>query len=243
MQMHRIVAAAITLAGLCVPPAALAAGTPQDAPVPTMTVTGQGQVSRAPDLATIGATIVTNDETAARALSENNTRYAALLTKLGALGIGERDIKSTSITSYFSPRPSGQPANAPGQLYGFVVTRTAQINVGALAQTGAIVDAATAAGATQINGVTYGFHDQRAVERAALAVAVADANAQALAIAAAAHVQIVRILRMGDEAPVRSADKFAPLAMSRAAEAPAPTTISPSDLDVYASISVTYVIR
>jgi uncharacterized protein YggE len=241
MQVLKI-AAAVMVAAACLsaPPPVRAADTAADAPVATITVTGQGSVSRAPDRATVALTIVTNDDNATRALSENNRRYSALLSKLGAIGIAAGDVTSTSIQSYFNPRPS-TPVG-PGQLFGFVVTRNVEIEVTALAQIGAAVDAATAAGATQINGVSYGFRDRRAVERAALAAAVADASAQAQAIASAAHVQIVRVLHIGNEAPP---GRIMPLTMSmeRKAEAPVPTTISPSDLDVASTVSVTYVIR
>jgi hypothetical protein len=205
-------------------------------------VTGEGRVSHAPDLATVAASIVTNDDNASRALSENNRRYAALSAKLAAAGIAANDIMSESIQSYFNARPSGQAINAPGQLFGFVVTRNVQINVAALAQTGAVIDAATAAGATQIGGVSYGFRDRRALERAAQAAAVSDAYAQAQAIAAAAHVAIVRVLRIGLEP---GPGRVFPLAMSmaRKTEEPVPTTISPSDLSVESSVTVTYVIR
>jgi hypothetical protein len=193
----------------------------------------------------VSATIVTNDNDAQRALSENNRRFAALGAKLGALGIGANDITSTSLGSYFNARPVEHGMTTqPGQLYGFVVTRNVEIAVRALAQSGAVIDAATAAGATQINGVSYGFHDRRSVERTALAAAVADAFAQAQAIASAAHVQIVRVTRIS----TADGDGFrgmpAPmLRMATASEAPVPTTISPSDLDVTSSVTVTYAIR
>jgi uncharacterized protein len=240
MQVLKIVAAAIAAGCLCAPLAARAAGDGADTPVATLSVTGQGSVSRAPDLATVAVTIVTNDDNATRALSENNRRFSALSEKLGAIGIAAADVKSTSIASYYNPRP--KTVVEPGQLFGFVVTRSVDVNVAALAQTGAVVDAATAAGATQINGVTYGFRDRRSIERAALAAAVADAYGQAQAIASAAHVQIVRVLRIGNEV---GPGRIVPIAMSmaRKAEAPVPTTINPSDLEVASTVSVTYVIR
>jgi uncharacterized protein YggE len=242
MQPFKMIAVLVAAGCLSASLPAAAAVTPPDAEPATLSVTGQGQVSRAPDLATVGVTIETNDDSATRALSENNRRYAALVTKLAANGITGSDVTSTSLASYFNARPGTAGANAPGQLYGFVVTRNAQINVGVIAQTGAVIDAATAAGATQINGVSYGFRDRRAVERAALAAAVADAYAQAEAIASAAHVSIVRLLHIGTDSP---SARFAPMAigMVRKAEAPVPTTISPSDLDVSASVTVTYAIR
>jgi uncharacterized protein YggE len=239
MQMLKIVATAVALGCLCAPVAARA----QDAPPATLTVTGQGRISRAPDMASVSVAIVSNDDNAAHALSENNRRYAALVAKLAANGIAATDIDSTSLSSYFSARPTGPAANGGGQLFGFVVTRSVEVNVNAIAQTGTVVDAATSAGATQINGVSFGFRDRRAVERAALAAAVTDAQAQAQAIASAAHVQIVRILRIGNEpAPVRGVLPMA-MGMAKTAEAPVPTTISPSDLSIESSISITFVIR
>ncbi len=230
--------AALTVALLGAPRVADAV---EDVPQATLTVTGQGVVKRAPDLATVAVTIVTNDPNAGRALSENNRRYAALIAKLAVAGINASAIESTSLQSYFNPRPGGAAGNEAGQQYGFIVNRSVGITVGDLGRTGAVIDDATAAGATQINGVAYGFHDRRAVERAALAAAVGDAAAQAQAMAGAARVQIVRILRIGNElAPAREL----PMAMSmaRAAES-VPTTITPSDLEVARSVTITYLIR
>jgi uncharacterized protein YggE len=241
MQLLKIAAALIATGCLVAPLQARAALETPDSPVATITVTGQGSVSRAPDLATVAAAIVTSDDNSTRALSENNRRYAALLAKLGTLGITASDVTSTSLSSYFNPRPKTELQ--AGQPFGYVVTRNVAINVAALTQTGAVLDAATAAGATQINGVSYGFRNRRGVERTALAAAVADAYAQAQAIATAAHVQIVRVLRIGNES---GPQRIAPLAMSMAraaAEAPVPTTISPSDLDVMSTVSVTYIIH
>jgi len=238
MRLLKIAAVASALACLSFPPAARAA----EAVPATLTVTGEGRVSRAPDLATVSASIVTSDDNASRALSENNRRYAALTAKLAAAGVAANDMQSDSIQSYFNPRPSGQAIGAAGQLFGFIVTRNVRINVAVLAQTGAVIDAATAAGATQIGGVSYGFRDRRARERAAQAAAVSDAYAQAQAIAAAAHVEIVRVLRIGLEPGTGRVVPFA-MTMARSAEPPVPTTISPSDLSVESSLSVTYVIR
>jgi hypothetical protein len=245
MNALKIVATAIAAGCLAIPSVpARAADTVPETSFGTLTVTGQGQISRAPDLATVAANIVTSDDSAARALSENNRRFAALGAKLAALGISANDITSTSLSSYFNPRPAARMPNPGAGPFGFVVTRNAQINVAALAQTGAVIDAATAAGATQINGVAYGLRDPRAVERAALAAAVADAAAQAQTIAAAAHVQIVRILRIGNEAGPPPG-RIMPLAMksSLAGADAVPTTIAPSDMDVNGTVTITYVIR
>lgn len=212
-------------------------------PAATLTVTGHGQISRAPDLATVSVTIVTHDDAAARALSDNNRRFAALSTKLTANGIAPGDIISTSISSYFNPHPPAASPNVGGQLFGFVVTRNVQINVNALAATGEVVDVATTTGATQINGVSFGFRDRRSVEREALAAAVSDAYAQAQTLAGAAHVAIVRVLRIGDDTGSPGRIVAQPMMLSRISQDAVPTTVAPSDLDVASSVSITYAIR
>ena len=97
MHVLKLVAAAMVVGCLSTPLQARAAVSTPDTPLATITVTGQATVSRAPDLATVGLTIVTNDDNSSRALSENNSRYAALLAKLGAIGIAANDVTSTSI--------------------------------------------------------------------------------------------------------------------------------------------------
>jgi uncharacterized protein YggE len=243
MHLRKIAAAACVVGFLHIGAPAQAQAT-ADAAIATITVTGQGEITRPPDLASVAVTIVTSDDNAQHALSENNRRFAALGTKLAELGVAAGDVTSTSLQSYDNPRPAGANGNAAGQgPYGFVVTRNAAINVRAFAQTGAVIDAATAAGATQINGVSYGLRDRRSVERAALAAAVADAYAQAQSVAGAAHVRIVRVLHI--DTASGSGRPVGPLLMSMAktAEAPVPTAIAPSDLTVAATVSATYVIR
>ncbi|MFN2459305.1 MAG: SIMPL domain-containing protein [Candidatus Velthaea sp.] len=231
-------AAAFTFAATPV----LAAAT---APESTLTVTGQGVVSRAPDQAVVTVTLVTNNEVAARALSDNNTRYNDLATKAGAAGIAAANLRTTNLNTYYNPRPQ-EPSPNVAQRFGYVVSRSVQITVNALATTGAVIDAATAAGATNVGGVSYGFRDPRAMNRLALGAAVDDAFEQARTIAAAAHVRIVRVQHIGNDGggrplPLQTFDTFA-----RAAPAPesppVPTVLPASTLDVRSTITVTYVI-
>jgi len=237
MNIVGAVIAAIAL-GLIVTPSAARA---ESAAPAAITVTGQGEISRAPDLATVSVTIVTNDDAVGRALAENNRRFTNLGAKLAALGITGSDIVSTSLSSNFTPHPTDRVAAGPGQFYGYVVTRNVEIKARSVDGAGAVVDAATAAGAGQINGVSYGLRDRRATERAALAAAVADAAAQAQALASAAHVSIVRVLKIESEP---GNGRVGPLMMMRAAPvAAAPTTIDPTDLTISAAVTITYAIR
>ena len=240
--MTFLLAAALTIGAAAVPlsvkavPAAV-----MDAAAATLSVTGYGEISRPPDLATVSIAIITGDDNSARSLSENNRRFAALTAKLDALNVAAADVQSASLDSYFNPRPATAPE--PNGRYGYIVTRSVQIKVRELRATGNVVDAAAAAGATQISGISYGFRDRPAIERAALAAAVNDAYAQAQTIVGAAHLRIVRVLHIGNDnaAPIRLPVE-APM-MARAAAAPVATTIEPTDQAVSRSIAVTYIVR
>ncbi len=205
----------------------------------TITVSGQADVDHAPDQATVGFSIVSNDDGAPRATSANNSVYNALVAKLAALGIGPAAVKTTSYNVSFNPRPPN-PNPQFAQRYGFVVSRYVTATTPRTDQVGAVIDAGIGAGVTSVGSVTFGLKDNRAVYRQALSAAIADAAAQAQALADAAHVRIVRILSIGSasNAPIPfPRQQFAQMAMP----APAvPTDVQPSDLTVHATVSIRY---
>jgi hypothetical protein len=205
----------------------------------SITVTGQADVDHAPDQATVGFSIATNDDNAAHATSANNGIYNALVAKLGGLGIAPAAIKTTSYNVSFNPRPPN-PNPQFAQRYGYVVSRYVTVTTPRTDQVGALIDAGIGAGVTNVGSVNFGLRDNRGVYRQALGAAVADASAQAQALADAAHVRILRILSIGSAsyAPVpRPGPVIGRMAM---AAAPVPTDVQPSDLTVHAAVTVRY---
>ncbi|GAC1583402.1 MAG: SIMPL domain-containing protein [Candidatus Elarobacter sp.] len=208
-------------------------------PSATIEVSGTGTIDRLPDQAIVTFTVVTNDDAAGRATSENNRIYNALVTRLRGQGIEPAAIKTTSYNVYDNPRP--QQVNPQfQQRYGFVVTRGVSVTTDRTDQAGALVDAAVSAGVTDVNGISFGLKDPRGVFRSALAAAVTDAAAQAQALAAAAHVRIVRVVDIaaGGAYPVpRPVPQYRTMS---AAAAPVPTEVQPGNLTVTATATVTY---
>jgi uncharacterized protein YggE len=241
MKMH---AAVLTALLLVVPQVAAADTGPAEA---TLTVEGQGTVSRAPDVASFGAQIVTNTPDAASAQSQNNTRYAAVLSALAKQGIGKDQVSGDSYSLNYYPPPSpppGQkrhlltPVPPSGEMYGYVVTRSVRITVPRLDRVGAAIDAAVGAGLTGVNGVDFSLRDRRTAYAAALAAALDDADAQAKALAASGR------FRLGALRTVQTGSAQGPIGPRMFAAAPmaSPTTIAPSNVDVAASVTVTYAI-
>jgi uncharacterized protein YggE len=223
----------------------LAAAAPASAQTTTVTrpptrieVGGQGAVDRMPDRVVVSFSIVTNDDAAARATSDNNAKYNELLAKLRGVGIEPAAVKTTGYSLSYNQRPA-QPNPQFPQRYGYVVSRSVAVTSDRTEQAGPIVDAGVAAGVTSVGGISFGLRDNRAAYRAALAAAVADAEGQAQAIAAAAHVRIVRVLAINGGS---SAPPPRPLVIGRVQSAAlaVPTDVQPSDLTVNAAVTVTY---
>jgi uncharacterized protein YggE len=160
---------------------------------------------------------------------------AALMTRLAALNVPATAVSTTGYGLSYTPRPP-KPDPASTQRYGYTVERTLSVALDNPDGAGAAIDAAVAAGVTNVNNVSFALRDPDAAERSAQAAAVADAQAQARGQAAAAHVRLVRILEI---APAGSspAPRSGPMMFSALA---VPTTIAPGDLTATATVTIRY---
>ncbi|MBV8601083.1 MAG: SIMPL domain-containing protein [Candidatus Eremiobacteraeota bacterium] len=242
--MKRYVFSALAFAVGFLPLAAAAQTEPGARPGsanPVLTVTGQGTVSRAPDQATVGLQIVTNNDAAATATSQNNTAYNALRARLSSLGIAESAIHTRSYNVSFVPKPTDNSGYKPPRT-GYIVTRSLDVSLNDLSAVGRAIDAAVAAGVGEVSGVSYGFRDRHAVYNEALAAAVRDAASQAAAIAAAANLKLggIRAINAGGGPGPRPLQVMGRvMAASMPAPSP-PTEIQPSDIDVSANVTIVY---
>jgi uncharacterized protein len=235
---HRILAALAACAIAAASGAAANAQTTNTRRPATLTVSGQGSVTRAPDRATVSFRVETTNEQAAAATSANAAIANALTAKLAPLHIAAPAISTSAYGLNYNPRPP-KPDPASGQRYGYTVERTIDVVVNNVDGVGAVVDAGVAAGVTNVNGVTFSLRDRHAAERDAQTAALADAVAQAQNFAAAAKVRLVRIVAISPsgQAPPTPLFRASPGLMMAAS---VPTTIDPGNLTVSASVGVQY---
>jgi uncharacterized protein YggE len=207
------------------------------APTTEISVTGTGSVTLPPTLATVSAEVQTNAPDAADAVSRNNSIYNRIVAKLQQMGIARSDIQLAFYNVSYNPKPDVMPPNPGSQQYGYTVARGFTVKVRDMARAGAVSDACTAAGATAIDGVSFGLSDPQQARAQAIARAVAQARATARVLAAAAHLKIVSIksIQLGGGEPVR------PLMMSAVrAQAPAPTQFDQGNVSVTETVGVTF---
>lgn len=161
-----------------------------------ITVTGEGRVATAPDMATVSLGVTTEADTAAAALSANNEQLAAVLARLVAAGIAERDVQTTGLS--LGPRWDHRPGENQPRVTGYIASNQVTVRVRALDRLGALLDAAVADGANTLNGLSFGVAEPQPLLDDARTRAVADARRKAMLYAAAAGVELGALVSLSE---------------------------------------------
>jgi uncharacterized protein YggE len=208
----------------------------------TISVTGKGEVKAAPDRVALSFAVETTAARAADAVGENAKRSAAVAAAVKSL-LGADDTVTTTRYSieprYETPRPG--EAREP-RITGYVAHNEVAVESRQIDRVGALIDAATGAGANRIGGLQLTLSKQAELVRAAIEKAGADARGQAESVAKGLGVRLKGVLSASTSpAPVPVFRRFE--ASGMVAEARAPTPIEPGELTVSATLQVTYEIE
>lgn len=191
-------------------------------PNPRITVTGEGEVSVAPDMAIIGLTVLREADTARNALNANSAAMKEVIAALKEAGIADRDLQ----TSQFSiqPRYSQPPRDKPQEprIIGYSVTNSVTVRLRDLGKTGEIIDKTVTLGVNRGGNISFVKDDLKDTMTEARKRAVADAMDKAKTLAEAAGVKVGRVIAIsetgGRERPVMMA--AAPMRMAAEAAPP-----------------------
>jgi uncharacterized protein YggE len=221
-------------------PIAATAETPILPDATVLDVSATGHVARVPDLATIRAGVVTQQATAAAALSSNAERMARVLATLRAAGIAERDIATSSVS--LQPQYRYADGQAP-TITGYQASNTVSVRFRDIAKSGAGLDALVKAGANQIEGPTLSIDKADEALDAARSDAIARARARATLYAQAAGLRVERIVSIAENAEDAGGRPPMPVYMARAKADSAPTELAPGETDVTTTVSVRFLLK
>jgi uncharacterized protein YggE len=213
---------------------ALAQEVPAAVQAAVLTVTGEGSVAAAPDMATISVGVISRGEAAAEALSANNAQVAALLDLLAAAGIEARDIQTSGLN--LGPIYAASGPNGGDQVVsGYQVSNMVTVRVRDLDGLGALLDRIVGAGANQLNGIGFGLADPGPIEDRAREKAVAEALRKAGLLAEAAGMKLggIRSVTEGGSYGGGPQPMFARDAM-------AAVPVAQGEVSVTASVSITF---
>jgi uncharacterized protein len=205
----------------------------------TITVTGTGRASIRPDIADLRLGVTITEPTVDAARTASAKALNAVLAKLKALGIADRDLR-TSIVAV-QPQYDYSQQSAPPRLVGYTFTNLVAATLREIDKVGDAIDGALGAGATTIDQIAFRVADQSAAEKTAREAAVADARARAETLAAAAGVAIAGVgaIAEGGGPPMPFPASFERMAF---AAKDAGTPIEAGMNEVTSTVTITYLL-
>jgi uncharacterized protein len=206
-----------------------------------LSVSAEGRVESAPDMATISLGVVTEGRTAAEAMAENSRRMTGLTQALRRAGVAERDIQ----TSNLSVNPVYVYAeNQAPRITGYQANNTVTARVRNLDNTGRVIDAAVAAGGNSVNGISFSHADPDAQLNAARRDAARAARERADLYAQAFGLRVYRVISINEGGGYTPPTPM-PYMMGRMAAdvAAPPPPVAPGEISTSLSINVVYELR
>jgi uncharacterized protein YggE len=160
-------------------------------PSRTITVAAGVDVQAVPDRAVVQLGVQTRASNAQMAMAQNNTAMAQVVAALKQVGIPDNNLQTSSINLspvYSNPPPQNPPIEP--QLIGFDASNSVTAELSDLTKVGPAIDAAVAAGANQIQNISFRVANDEPYRLTALQQAGALAKAKAQALAAGLGVTL-----------------------------------------------------
>jgi len=198
----------------------------QQPPVSSIRVTGDARVTAKPDRVQIDIGVTTRAAQSQDAASQN-VRKAAGPTAV---------LKTVSYS--LNPNYQYHPNGGEPTIEGYTALNVVQVTLDELGKIGAVIDAATQAGANHVQGIQFTLRDQDAVRAEALREAALRARAEADVLAAALGLKVLRVLSVEENSPrVVPVRVYGGAPRAMAAAAPA-TPVEAGTLDVTADVTL-----
>lgn len=193
-------------------------------------------VEAEPDLVTVGAGVTTQAPTAVAAMRANAQAMSAVVQRIKALGIADRDIQTTGIN--LGAQYDYDQARQRQVFRGYQASNRVSVKLRDVPRTGEVLDALVAAGATDISGPDFSIEDDSAARSQARMAAIKTAEAQAMEYARATGYTGLRLLEISESAAIRPPMPFVRGVALEAADASTP--VQPGLVQAGVTVNVTY---
>ncbi|NEU31167.1 SIMPL domain-containing protein [bacterium LRH843] len=176
----------------------------------TLVVSSVGEVNAKPDIATVSLGAQATAASAIEAQTEVNKRLQAIRKALKELGVKDDQMKTAyfHVYPYQMPNPDG---NANQQ---YQAEHVLEIEYKEIDRLGELIDAASKAGANQIQQIRFSLQNPEKIEHEALQIAIEKAAIKADVMAKSANKKRGEVLQISDQAaqvnfPFADAARFA----------------------------------
>ena len=200
-------------------------------------VSGKGMVKAEPDVAYATLGVERTEKTATEAQQLMARKMNNIQSSLKKMGIKDDKIETTSVTL----SPAYQYEKGKRTLIGYTARNQIKVTIDKLDEVGKIIDASIAAGATNVNRISFSLKEESAFKKAALKKAYEEAKGKADTIAAAAGLSLTKIKSIQEAGariipPPSNVRAFAAEAVGAGAETP----ITPGKVEVHGNLTVIY---
>ena len=201
MSNRRITGIVMTFCLFCLSvPGLLAA--PGGETVPrTVTVTGEGTVEAAPDIATVSIGVESFDQDVRTALAASRETIATIVEALLDLGVAAEDMQTANYSFNFDRSSGLDSGSSRGSGSGRPVYRVHNmltVTIRNLELTGQIIDAAVLGGANQMWGLEFGIREPGPILSEATKIAVAGARERAVYLADLNDLSLGRLVSISE---------------------------------------------
>jgi uncharacterized protein YggE len=206
--------------------------------VPYIRVHGEATISEVPDRVQLDVGVISQASTSQAAADLNAKQSKGVIDALRqALPAGNMQTVNFSVNPNYQYPKDGSPPT----VLGYTANNTVRVQLDDLNQMRKLIEAATKAGASNLNRVNFALRDESKARAEALGRAADQARAGAVALAEKLHVKLGRLLRVEEEQPVIvSPGRQVEFTASEEAGPTGSTPIETGSIDVHASVSVTF---
>ncbi len=220
---------------------AQAAAQGQIGPVVSLSVTES--VDSAPDIATVNTGVQTRAQTAKQAMGDNAAQMDRLVTALVKAGVARKDIQTSGLNlnpQYdYSNRSEGQGP----RFIGYEASNQLSVKLRDIKTVGDTIDKMVEAGATNINGPSFGIDDDTELLRQARNKVIKAAGERAAFYAQAAGYRSARLIAISETGEIMRPMPMMAQADMAVAAAPRATKIEPGQLSTSLTLSFQYVLE
>jgi uncharacterized protein YggE len=205
----------------------------------TISLSGAGTASGKADEAKVTLGVQTEDTSASEAIQDNADLMSAVIQAVKALGFSDEDIQTVGYS--VSPNYNWEIR----QVIGYTVSNMIQITISDLKQVGPVIDAAGAAGANVVNGISFELSDAKMQElkNQAYVAALIDAQDKANLIADTMKLTISGVQSVTENSYVPARAYYDMAEVGAVKSSVAPTPIIEGSLTVTVNVYIIYLIE
>ncbi len=216
-----------------------------EAPLPTLSVRGEAVVKVPADKVSFNLGVETIAVSADKALADNNAMMQKVRQQIARQGFTESEYRtgSFSVQPQWQPRPRQAASDWRPKIVSYLVRNQLQVETAQISKVGDLIQAAAEVGANSIGQLNFGLSDPDKYRNQAISRATRKARGYAAAAAEAADINLLSVQTIQVDgaaiAPPQYQHRKMEMMMS-SADAAGSTLVTAGDIEVRASVSISY---